>query len=337
MVDGVPKEKPRSEIIDIETSGTSCSFVPALPDDYCPELAVGFLLAGNVPVVCGGRNFNSYALASCYQLLKAKWEKFPSLVTPRYAAAIVTSPYQNGLTLLTGGRDSREKRLNNSEILGKDGQWSSPGMPDLPIALNYHCAVLYNSSTIFILGGYNATDNAINSTYIFNTESVNNGKEWIEGPSLSKKRARHGCGKIWKSPNERRLSLIVVGGETDWTVSSVEIKPSLDLKGYSVNVLGGPKSWAPLRSVEILDEGSEAWRSGPELPFEILNAALVEDPYGGVVLMGGKKTYYEYNDVILRLANAEDKWTVIPQKLNRNRYSPAWIPIPDALANCTVN
>ena len=39
--------------------------------------------------------------------------------------------------------------------------------------------------------------------------------------------------------------------------------------------------------MEILDEGASEWRTGPNLPFTIKQAAMVEDPLGGVKLIGG--------------------------------------------------
>jgi hypothetical protein len=34
--------------------------------------------------------------------------------------------------------------------------------------------------------------------------------------------------------------------------------------------------------------GSNTWRSGPDLPFGIADAAIVEDSRGGVILIGGR-------------------------------------------------
>ena len=93
-----------------------------------------------------------------------------------------------------------------------------------------------------------------------------------------------------------------------------------------------------LSSIEILDEGSNAWRYGPELPFPMAGTGLVEDPSGGVVLMGGRKQQYGDDlDIILRLSDTMDKWVVMPQKLERPRSEHVAIPIPDHLTNCTVN
>ena len=42
--------------------------------------------------------------------------------------------------------------------------------------------------------------------------------------------------------------------------------------------------------VEVFDVGSTEWRSGPTLPFPIGRSEMVEDPLGGVILIGGQNS-----------------------------------------------
>ncbi len=70
----------------------------------------------------------------------------------------------------------------------------------------------------------------------------------------------HSCGKIRRNKESQEMSIIVAGG----------------YDGSS-----------RLSSVEILDEGSSKWQTGPELPFAIDGSQMVEDQNGGVVLIGG--------------------------------------------------
>lgn len=80
---------------------------------------------------------------------------------------------------------------------------------------------------------------------------------WANGPPLATpKRYANGCGRILQNENSSSFSIIVAGGE--WT-----------------------------SSVEILDPGASQWRPGPSLPIEIARASMVEDPLGGVILIGG--------------------------------------------------
>jgi hypothetical protein len=45
---------------------------------------------------------------------------------------------------------------------------------------------------------------------------------------------------------------------------------------FSIIVAGG----AYISTVEILDQGATTWRNGPELPINIADAAMIEDPLG---------------------------------------------------------
>ncbi len=57
----------------------------------------------------------------------------------------------------------------------------------------------------------------------------------------------------------------------------------------SILVAGGFDNFPQiLSSVEILDIGSNQWRTGPELPFGIKQSQMVEDQNGGVVVIGGE-------------------------------------------------
>ena len=86
---------------------------------------------------------------------------------------------------------------------------------------------------------------------MYNTES----DQWSVGPSLLRGRKNLNCGRIRADRGSDQFSIIIAGG------------------------LG------PL--VEILDHGSDVWRQGPELPFKVSVASMVEDSEGGVILVGG--------------------------------------------------
>ena len=82
-----------------------------------------------------------------------------------------------------------------------------------------------------------------------------------------------------------------------------------------------------MTSVEILDEGASEWRNGPDLPFGITEAALVEDPTGGVILVGGKSDDEKFLRTLFRLSDAGDdaKWIEMPQKLEFGRFGQCFL------------
>ncbi len=86
--------------------------------------------------------------------------------------------------------------------------------------------------------------------------------------------------------------------------------------------------------MELLDEGASQWRDGPELPAGIYHAQMVEDPLGGVILIGGSS----YSDTMYRLAHAGEgaRWMELPQKLSIGRHLHTAIMVPDDVVNCTI-
>jgi len=169
-------------------------------------------------------------------------------------------------------------------------------LPSLPGKSLYSCMVLLNSTTAFLIGGIVGEESGTKSqyspkTFLFNTEA--NRQEWIEGPTLKFGREFHSCARIRKDSSSHQFSVIVVGG---WG------------KGVTP-------------PVEVLDEGASEWRNGPDLPFKISSASLVEDPTGGVILVGGASDETRHLKTLFRLSDAgdESKWIEMPQKLKFGR------------------
>jgi hypothetical protein len=92
-----------------------------------------------------------------------------------------------------------------------------------------------------------------------------------------------------------------------------------------------------LSSVEILDEGSNEWQTGPELPFEIIGAQMVEDQNGGVVLIGGKSSSSENLDSLYQLPHGglDAVWTKMEQKMKTGRSGHTAILVPDNIIDCS--
>jgi hypothetical protein len=115
-----------------------------------------------------------------------------------------------------------------------------------------------------------------------------------KGPELNNERLGHSCGRI------RR-----------------------DKEGQGIIVAGSNNGSSYMSSVEILHVGSKEWQTGPELPFHIGYSQMVEDPNGGVVLIGGTTYSLDNLDTLYKLIHAgqDGVWTKMKQKLMSVAYS----------------
>jgi hypothetical protein len=135
-------------------------------------------------------------------------------------------------------------------------------------------------------------------------------ESWTEGPELKNKRAYHSCGKIRRNEQSQEMSIIVAGG------------------------FDGSSS---LSSVEILDEGSNEWQTGPELPFGIDESQMVEDQNGGVVLVGGRTSSAGILDTLYQLPHGgqDAVWNEMEQTMNPGRYRHTAFLVPDNIVDCS--
>ncbi len=87
----------------------------------------------------------------------------------------------------------------------------------------------------------------------------------------------------------------------------------------------------------ILREGSKEWQTGPELPFHIGYSQMVEDPNGGVVLIGGTTYSLDNLDTLYKLIHAgqDGAWTKMKQKLMTGRVWHTAFLIPDNIVDCS--
>ncbi len=207
----------------------------------------------------------------------------------------------DGKLLVTGGYDGSGSSLNSAEMLTEEG-WES-NIPSLPVTIAYHCMVTVNATTVMAIGGYQKDQGYSGKTffYTFGEES------WTEGPELKNKRGLLSCGKIRRNKESQEMSIIVAGGHD----------------GSSF-----------LSSVEILDEGSNEWQTGPELPFGVIDSQMVEDQNGGVVLIGGRSSSVGTLDTLYQLPHGgqDAVWTKMEQKMKIGR--PAFL-VPDNFVDCS--
>jgi hypothetical protein len=157
--------------------------------------------------------------------------------------------------------------------------------------------VTVNSTTVMVIGGVQNYQRSGKTFYFtFGEES------WTEGPELKNKRIYHSCGKIRRNKESQEMSIIVAGGYAG---------------GY-------------LSSVEILDEGSNNWQTGPELPFGIFGSQIVEDQNGGVVLIGGQSPSVSKLGTLYQLAHGgqDAVWTKMEQKMKTGKFAHTAFLVP---------
>ena len=125
-------------------------------------------------------------------------------------------------------------------------------------------------------------------------------------------RFAHTCGKIRRDSKSQKMSIVVAGGY----------------------VLSGD---GHLPSVEILDVGSNEWKTGPELPFSSYDSQMVEDQNGGVVLIGGQSQSIVYLDTLFHLPHGgqDAVWTKMEQKMEAERWFHTAFLVPDNLVDCS--
>jgi hypothetical protein len=211
---------------------------------------------------------------------------------------------KDGKLLVTGGRDSSFSPLNSAEMLTEDG-WDS-NIPSLPVTISGHCMVTVNSTTVMAIGGRQNGQYFSGKTFYFTFGE----ESWTEGPELKIKRSSHSCGKIKRNKDSQEMSIIVAGG---WDGSS------------------------RLSSVEILDEGSNEWQTGPELPFGIDLSQMVEDQNGGAVLIGGSSSSVGSLDTLYQLTHLgqDAMWTKMEQKMKTGRFDHTAFLVPDNIVDCS--
>jgi hypothetical protein len=290
------------EVIDLESASTTCSVLPNFP--LALKGPMGGLAFQDKPMICGGDFGYLKFSKKCFSFEGNEWIPSPSMNRARIYAAVVPSPYpsKSQKLFVTGGNDEYLNDLNTTEVLTEQGWKTLP--QSFPVTNYYHCSVLVNSTTVWIIGGMQNNEISSN-TFYFNAKTG----IWTEGPPMKTKRSSPSCGQIRKSNQSQELSILVAGGF------------------YG----------SQLSSVEILDLGSNEWRKGPDLPFGIGLSQMVEDQNGGVVLVGGSSDSVDYLDTLFHLPHggADAEWIRMEQKLKLGRYYHVAFLVPDNNVDCS--
>jgi N-acetylneuraminic acid mutarotase len=102
-------------------------------------------------------------------------------------------------------------------------------------------------------------------------------------------------------------------------------------------IVAGGYGGSYLSSVEILDEGSNEWQTGPKLPFGIGFSQMVEDQNGGVVMIGGESSSVGTLDTLYQLPHRgqDAVWTKMEQKMKTVRSRHTAFLVPDNIVECS--
>jgi hypothetical protein len=281
------------EFINLASFTSTCKNPPNFPARV--YAAIGGLGFKENPFLCGGVQNNARS-KECYSLENNEWVSSASMNSVRVDAA--AAQLQDGKLLVTGGYYFSASAHKSVELLTEEG-WVS-NIPSFPVTISYHCIVTLNSTTVMVIGGYQNNQYSGKTFYFTFGE-----KSWTEGPKLKNKRGYQSCGKIRRNKENQEMTIIVAAG-------------------YNGSYLS---------SVEILDEGSNEWQTGPELPFGIYESQMVEDQNGGVILIGGLGNL----DTLYQLPHGgqDAVWTKMEQNMKTGRQSHTAFLVPDNIVDCS--
>ena len=210
---GYPYENgQKTEIIDLVNDDNDDA-TKVLPFDFLKRdgLIGGFVQ--NQPLICGGeyhpeeRYFRKcFILGRQQQEQPVANEKIMMLEQRSDAASIVIN--QNILWII-GGRD-KYKIHPSTEFLTISSSSSSPPFestdgPMLPFTIHSHAVIQYDSSSVYIIGGYQ-DGKWSDRTWILDPD---NNFQIREGPTLNVARCNHSCGKMRISGKN---FIVVAGG-----------------------------------------------------------------------------------------------------------------------------
>jgi hypothetical protein len=289
------------EIVDLDSTMSKCKNLPKFPEPTAG--AVGGISNNTHPTICGG---GSPLSNKCHTFVDDEWR--PSFEMKHEVIFGASAQSANSQFLIISGGNSGSGQYFKDVNVLMDHGWERI-QSDLPEGLDHHCMVRMNSTSVISIGGYNGTGrSSMSNTFVLKSWD----HPWASGPSLKYARNSHSCARIRKNIKSLPEFSIIVAG------------------GVDTNLLS---------SVEILDDGASLWRAGPDLPVGIRGAAMVEDPLGGVILIGGESSANKFLDSLYRLSHAGDEagWIRLSQKLSTGRHSHTAIMVPDSIVDCDIS
>ena len=182
------------EIVDL----INPNFALKWNDDRAARIgSIGGILQ-NQPFICGGRD--SMLKISNNGIILGSNQEIPLIKGRKFASSVVLNETR---LLVTGGTDEKWKDLNSSEFISLD-QPPEDG-PKLPFTVSGHSMVQVDSTSIYLIGGYQ--DNKLSEkTWIIDAK---NNFAIKEGPPMNKSRRYHSCATMRLN---NKVFIIVVGG-----------------------------------------------------------------------------------------------------------------------------
>ena len=146
--------------------------------------AVGGLLLGHTPILCGGLNATDkddpIPSDKCVHLVMPSTMTLPNLQTARVFAASAVLANETTLWVTRGyTSDQENKPLDSTELIDIERGTNDEG-PTLPMPLLFHCLVQLNNDQVLLVGGMNDQKEAEDDTYLFDYPS----RTWKGGPPL---------------------------------------------------------------------------------------------------------------------------------------------------------
>ena len=182
----------KTEVIDLADESTTCDALEDYPIDVYETF--GGLINDRLPLICGGRNVSSF-FSECYIAGSTNRDPVVKLLTPRTAStAVVLNSHQ---LWITGGQDE-SKILKTTEIVDALTSFAPVVKgPELPLAMNGHCAVKLNENTIMFM--------YMKKSFFFEVST----QTWTNGPDMKHDRVYSGCGMMQMDTGS---SMVVVTG-----------------------------------------------------------------------------------------------------------------------------
>jgi hypothetical protein len=245
------------EIIDLETSSSTCQNFPNYPQRI-RSFGGGATLRDGSPLICGGATRGGTEDTNeCLNYVNNEWRAFYNLTEAKHYVQVTKSPFlqEDYDLIVVGGDRGLFYESNVTEVLTSDG-WKSDILPELPNDSVVLCALWRDSKTVIAMGA--------TTSFLMSDDFI-----WREGPSMIGV-LTFSCARILTDAGSDEFSIIApIGVTVDY--------------------------------VQVLDPGSSEWRYGPTLPFEIGRATVVEDPLGGVILIGGENHQGKRNSAFLKV------------------------------------
>ncbi len=313
----------KSEVIDIDNPNVSCQSLPDLPVQDVS--AVGGLVSGNIPLICGGTVIGLGGETDRCAILNnfGRWIEIGQMLEAKEEAA---SMLWNQTTLLvTGGQHGPDNYLSATELItvkqsqsqSEDNQpsysFSTRSAPNLPINVSLHCIVRLNESTAFLIGGWNGKG----ETYFLDltTDLDEEMFAFTRGPQLAIGRYFHVCGVLSNPGDGNETVVVMTGGSNNGHHRTTEM-------------------WIP---------GSNEWIKGPDLPEAVsYTSGLTSADRKSLLVVGGiVRTGIESNEVStiyqLSFQDGSWQWTKLEQELQVPRSFHLTMLMPNSLATCTLN